>query len=79
MVQELLTNDVARRLPMSVEAEQSLLGALLIDPERFKDIANIVRSDDFYLEQNAHIFEAMQSLFLQSRSIDVVTLLDILV
>lgn len=79
MAQEFLTNDVARRLPMSVEAEQSLLGALLIDPERFKDIANIVRSDDFYLEQNAHIFEAMQSLFLQSRSIDVVTLLDILV
>lgn len=79
MADERITVDTARRLPMSMEAEQSLLGALLIDPERFKDVANIIRSDDFYLEQNARIFEAMQALFLQSRNIDVVTLLDILV
>lgn len=74
-----LSIDAPRHLPFSIEAEQALLGSVLIDPERFKDIANIVRSDDFYLEQNQQIFEAMQSLFLQSRNIHIVNILDVLV
>ena len=39
-----------RKLPFSMEAEQSVLGSVLIAPESFNDIAGIVRSDDFYLE-----------------------------
>jgi len=78
MAHEITSIDSPRRLPIATEAEQALLGAILIDPERFKDVANIIRADDFYLEQNKNIFEAMQALFLQSRTIEVVTLLDAL-
>ena len=67
-----------RGVPYSLEAEQSVLGAILIDPERIRDIANLVKSDDFYVESHRLIFGAMQELFLQSRNIDVVTLADTL-
>lgn len=78
MPQELTNIDTPRVLPISAEAETALLGAILIDPERFKDVANIIHAEDFYLEKNRLIFEAMQSLFIQSRPIEIVTLLDAL-
>lgn len=79
MATEIINGELSHRMPVSVEAEQSLLGAILIDPEKIRDVVNVIRSDDFYIPQNGKIFEAMQSLFLQSQNIDVVTLLDILV
>ena len=63
-------------MPFSAEAEQSVLGSILIDPERISDIATLISVEDFYLKEHAHIYEAMQRLFLQNRPIDTVTLLD---
>ncbi len=71
--------DTPRRLPFSTEAEQALLGSVINDPDRFKDVANLVRADDFYIEIHRGIFEAIQSLFLQSRNIHIVNILDMLV
>lgn len=65
-----------RKLPYSAEAEQSVLGCILIAPEKFSDIAGIVNSEDFYLQEHQQIFRAMQQLFLESRDIDLVTLID---
>ena len=72
-------DSLARQLPFSLEAEQSVLGSILIDPECFNEIIPILKSDDFYLEEHRQIFLAMQDLYLQSRTIDLVTLLDALV
>jgi len=72
------TESTVRQVPFSLEAEQSVLGAILIDPERINDVSGIIRSDDFYLEQHIHIYEAMQELMLHSKTIDVVTLLNTL-
>ena len=69
----------ARRMPFSLEAEQSLLGSIMIDPERFTEIAGKIKSSDFYLEEHRDIYLAMQKLFLDSRQIDPVTLIDNLV
>ena len=74
-----MTVDLGRKLPASVEAEQALLGSVLIRPEVFDDIAGMVYSDDFYIEEHKKIFTAMQTMFLQSRSIDTVTLVNTLV
>ena len=52
-------DSIARKLPFSLEAEQSVLGSILISPESFNDIAGIVRSDDFYLEEHRDMFLAM--------------------
>lgn len=67
-----------RKLPFSLEAEQSVLGSILIDPEALSDVATLISADDFYLEEHREIFFAMQRLFLQSRQIDPVTLMDTL-
>ncbi len=69
----------SRRVPHSLEAEQSVLGSILIDPERFNEIVDLIRADDFYLEEHRQIYLAMQELYLHSRTIDVVTLIDSLV
>ena len=70
---------IQRKLPFSLEAEQSVLGSILIDPECFNVIAGILKSEDFYIESHVQIYLAMKDLYLQNRSIDVVTLIDTLV
>ncbi len=76
---ELSSNEIIKKMPFSLEAEQSVLGSILINPECFSDIATELKSGDFYLEQHEQIYLAMQDLFLQNRTIDVVTLIDSLV
>ena len=71
--------DFARRLPFSLEAEQSVLGSVLIDPNCFNDIAGIITNDDFYIDDHAQIYLAMQDMYLHNRTIDLVTLIDTLV
>ncbi len=73
------SNDIIRKLPFSLEAEQAVLGSVLIDPEKITDVATMISSEDFYLEEHKSIFSAMQKLSLQSREIDPVVLMDCLV
>lgn len=74
-----MNNDIDRRLPFSLEAEQSLLGSVLIDPACMDTIASLIKAEDFYLPEHTEIFTAMQSMYLKSRNIDVVTLIEELV
>ena len=71
--------DMQRNLPCALEAEQSVLGSILIDPNCFADLTEILRAEDFYLEEHGEIFYAMYDLFSKSREIDLVTLIDTLV
>ncbi len=57
------TNIIAKMPPQNIEAEQSLLGALLIDKDAIIKIADLVKADDFYQEANALIFAAILELF----------------
>ena len=66
-------------MPFSLEAEQSVLGSILIDPACLDTITPIVSSDDFYLEEHRSIYATMQGMYLKSKNIDVVTLIDELV
>ena len=65
-----------RQAPQSVEAEQALLGSILIDSRCLTDVIGIVRPEDFYLQQNREIFEAVYTMFNFSETIDPVTVLD---
>lgn len=60
-------------------AEQSLLGAVLIDPASLNEVADLIVSEDFYLSEHKQIYLAMHELFLANSEIDVVTLIDMLV
>ncbi|HUQ76332.1 MAG TPA: replicative DNA helicase [Burkholderiales bacterium] len=65
---------VALRVPPhSVEAEQSLLGALLIDNQAFDRIADLVAGEDFYRDDHRRIWRHVQRLLENSRPADVVT------
>ena len=68
-----------RKLPFSLEAEQSVLGSILVDPQKISEIASLISVEDFYLEEHREIFSSMQKLFLQSKEIDIVLLMDALV
>ncbi len=68
-----------RKMPFSLEAEQSVLGSILIDPACLDIITPIVSSSDFYLEEHQSIYTAMRHMYLESKNIDVVTLVNELV
>lgn len=67
----------AQRLPPhNIEAEQSVLGSLLIDPDTMALAEPLVKAGDFYRLNNALIFEAMHALYGRGVSADLVTLCD---
>ena len=68
--------ELDRRMPFSLEAEQSLLGSILIDPACMDTVASLITADDFYMPEHSGIYRAMQSMYLKSKSIDVVTLIE---
>src|SRR3989338_338722 len=66
-------NDSLRLPPQNIEAEQSLLGSLLIDKEAMIKVADLIRPEDFYKEIHGMIFEAMQDLFSKHEPIDILS------
>ena len=69
---------LSRQAPQSLEAEQSVLGAMLIDSRCVGDVIGILKPEDFYLRQNQEIFETIYSMFSFSKVIDPVTVLNAL-
>ena len=59
--------------PQNVEAEQALLGGLLIDTEAINKVVDIVATEDFYREAHGKIFGFMLDLYEHSEAIDMVT------
>ena len=74
-----MQDEMMRKLPFSMPAEQSLLGAIMIDPASLTEIADLLTAEDFYLSEHKQIYLAMSELFLTNSEIDVVTLIDMLV
>lgn len=68
-----------RALPCSIEAEQAVLGSILIDPACLDALVGMLSAEDFYLREHVEIYKAMQQMYLKSKNVDVVTLLDELV
>lgn len=60
--------------PHNIEAEQSVLGAILIDKEAINTASEILSPEDFYDGQHQQIFEAMVALYEERTPIDIVTL-----
>jgi replicative DNA helicase len=74
-----MDNLTAIRLqPQNLEAEQSVLGCLLLDKDALIKIADILTPEDFYESKHKLIFEAILSLFEKSASIDILTVTNVL-
>ncbi len=67
---------LSRQMPQSLEAEQAVLGSILIDSRCLTDVIGILKPGDFYLRQNREIYEAVYTMFNFSQTIDPVTVLE---
>jgi len=65
-----------RQIPHSTEAEQAVLGSMLIDERCVADVIGALRADEFYSSVNRDIFGTIYSMFNYSQTIDPVTVLD---
>src|SRR6201996_3831939 len=63
-----------RGLPASVDAERSILGAILLDNHAYNEAAERLRADDFALDSHQRIFARMAELIDGGRAVDIVTL-----
>ncbi len=67
---------LTRQAPQALEAEQSVLGSMLIDERCVPDVIGMLRPEEFYLRQNREIYETIYAMFNFSERIDPVTVLD---
>ena len=70
--------EALRLPPHSIEAEQSVLGALLIDNGAFDRIADVVRESDFYRDDHRRIFQQLVKLITKGKAADALTVNDVL-
>ena len=64
------------RLPYSVEAEQAVLGSIIIEPNCLNEIAVQMKTEYFYIPQHKEIYSVMSSMYELSQTIDFVSLLE---
>ena len=65
---------IGRVMPHSLEAERSVLGSMLIDPDAVEIASEIVREEDFYARQNGILYQTMMEMNRKGTAIDPVTL-----
>jgi replicative DNA helicase len=71
-----MTNDSRRLPPQDLDAERSVLGALMLNSDAFADVIDIVRADDFYSLGHSEIFNATMKLFSDGLPVDAITTID---
>lgn len=64
------------QMPYSLEAEQAVLGAILIEPNSINYVADLLTADKFYLPEHQAIFRVMTQKMMESQTIDFVTVLE---
>ena len=69
---------IDRLPPQSIEAEQSVLGALLIDRDAVIEVADFLRPADFYRQAHGTIYEAILELYERREPVDIVTVSEVL-
>ena len=72
------TSDALKIPPHDVEAEKSVLGAILIDASSINLVAEFLKPEHFYLNEHQEIFSSMLTLFEKQKPIDLVTMSDML-
>lgn len=69
-----MNNMMGRIPPQSIEAEQSVLGAMLLDKEAIASATEILTLEDFYKEVNGAIFDAIVKIYQRGEPVDLITL-----
>ena len=69
-------NAIIKQMPVSIDAEQAVLGSIIIKPDTLDNIGGMLTVDDFYLEDHKHIYTTLLSMYAESKTIDTVTLVN---
>ena len=69
---ELNLQSVGINLPYNMQAEQSVLGAVLLKPETLTDLVELIRPEMFYTRQNAQIYSEMLRLFTADQTLSLI-------
>ena len=69
----------AKQMPQAVEAENAVIGALMLDSRSFAEIESIVAIDDFYLEKNRILFETISNINRNRGVVDMITVMQELI
>ena len=72
-VQEKKTRTSGRIPPQNIEAEESLLGGILVDPDSINKIIDMVSPEDFYKDIHGNIYDIMVGLYERNEPVDIVT------
>jgi replicative DNA helicase len=73
---EAMSAEFGKVPPQQIDAEQSLLGGILLDSEAVPAALEILRGDEFYRETHRMVFRAIQDLFERNEAIDLITIAD---
>lgn len=68
-------DDIYRAIPKNLEAEQAVLGSMLVDARCIPDAVTVLRPDDFYGDRNRALYEIMYNMFTNGRTVDHITVL----
>lgn len=63
-------------LPYSLEAEQAVLGSILLDPNSLNEVADMLRPEHFYLPEHQAVYRVMSTKMMTAQTIDFVTVLE---
>lgn len=77
-VKEKKNNPDSHLLPQNIEAEEAVLGAILVNPRVITKIVETLKPESFYKPAHRNIYEAMLSLFNSNEKIDIITVSDVL-
>ena len=69
---------IERVPPQNIEAEQAVLGAMLIEKEAIARVTELLKGGDFYREAHRLIFEAMLDLYNRNEAVDMITVIELL-
>ena len=67
---------IVRKMPYNLEAEQSAIGAALVEPTIFPRLLEMLKPEYFYRPQHSQIFAVMSNMFVSGQTLDFVTVLD---
>lgn len=65
---------IGKSMPYSLEAEQAVLGSMILSSDALTKVIEALKTDDFYLEQHKTVFSALSGLFTENTPVDLVTL-----
>lgn len=71
-----MENSIMRSLPQSLEAEQSVIGSMIIDKAAISKVLEKLNEEDFYKDGHKVIFKAIREMYSQDMAVDLVTLLE---